>query len=320
MSSNLIVTSSPHIHGRKTTKSIMLDVVIALVPAAVMAAILFGWGALIRVFIGILGCVLFECLWCLIMKKPDTTGDLSAVVTGILLTFNVPSSLPVWQLLVGCLVAVILVKQLFGGIGYNFLNPALAARVFMGLSFPETMTAHTFPSTAPDSMSTATPLLQLDALSKATPAAAKLVDKYADLWTLFIGNHGGVLGETCAAALIIGFIYLLVRGVINPIIPLSYIGSAYLLHLAFGAVAPLNAILSGGLMLGAIFMASDYTTSPYSNLGKLIFGLGCGLLTVLIRTYSSTSEGVTYAILIMNLIVPYINDLTRRKPYGGAAK
>lgn len=317
---NLVVTSSPHIRGKRTTRSIMLDVIIALIPAIVVSSILFGWGALIRVLIGALGCVLFECLWCLIMKKPDTTGDLSAVVTGLLLTFNIPATLPVWQLMIGCLVAIVLVKQLFGGIGYNFLNPALAARVFMGLSFPQTMTNYAFPATTPDGMSGATPLLQLDALSKATPGAAKLVDKYADLWTLFIGNHGGVLGETCAAALVVGGLYLFIRGVVNPAIPLSFIGSAYLLHLVFGAVAPLNAILSGGLILGAIFMASDYTTSPYTTWGKVIFGAGCGLITVLIRTYASTSEGVTYSILIMNLVVPYINDLTRRKPYGGTAK
>ncbi len=298
----------------------MLDVIIALVPSAIAATILFGWGALIRIAISAVSCVLFECVWCLLMKKPDATNDLSAVVTGILIAFNVPSTLPVWQLIVGDLVAIILVKQLFGGIGCNFVNPALAARVVMGLSFPESMTAHVFPATTPDGMTGATPLLQLDALSKATPGAAKFVDKYADITALIFGNHGGVLGETCAIALVIGGIYLVLRGVIKPIIPVTYIGSTFLFHIAFGAVSPFRALLSGGLMLGAIFMATDYTTSPYSNWGKAIFGVGCGLITVLIRTFASTSEGVTYAILIMNLLVPYINDLTRRKPYGGATK
>lgn len=320
MTKNLTVASSPHIRGGKTTQKIMLDVIIAMLPVVVASGILFGLDSLIRVAFGAASCVLIEYFYCLLAKKPASTGDLSAVVTGMLLAFNVPAQLPLWQLFVGCLVAIVVVKQMFGGVGMNFVNPALAGRVVMGISFPGTMTAYTFPALTPDGMAGATPLLQLDAISKATPLAERWVGKYADLNALFFGNYGGVLGETCTIALVIGFIYLVARGIIKPIIPLCYVGTTFVFHWLYGAVSPLHAILSGGLLLGAIFMATDYTTTPYTNWGKVIFGVGCGILTATIRTFASTSEGVTYAILIMNLLVSYINDFTRRKPYGGAVK
>lgn len=319
MTKNLIVTSSPHIRGKRTTQNIMLDVIIAMSPVVVASGILFGLDALIRIAFGAAACVLIEYIYCLITKKPDSTQDLSAIVTGMLLAFNVPAKLPLWQLLVGCLVAIVVVKQLFGGIGMNFVNPALAGRVVMGLSF-SSMTEYVYPAMTPDGMAGATPLLQIDALSKATPEAAAHVEKYANIKALILGNYGGVLGETCTIALVIGFIYLVARGIIKPIIPLCFVGTTFVFQWLYGSIAPLHAILSGGLLLGAIFMATDYTTSPYTNWGKVIFGVGCGILTATIRTFASSSEGVTYAILIMNLLVPYINDFARRKPYGGAAK
>ncbi|NLL92367.1 MAG: RnfABCDGE type electron transport complex subunit D [Ruminococcaceae bacterium] len=320
MTKLLSVAPAPHIRSKKTTNLIMLDVIIALLPVVVASGILFGLNALVLIAVSVAGCVLSEYLWCRLMKKPQCVQDLSAVVTGILIALNVPASLPIWQVLFGDVVAIIIVKQLFGGIGYNFVNPALAARVVMGLSFPASMTSYTYPAGTLEGMSGATPLSSIDALSNATPEAATHLGKYADLFSLFIGRHGGVLGETCALAILIGGIYLIIRGIIKPIIPLSFLATTFLLHYAFGSIAPLHAILSGGILLGAVFMATDYTTSPYTDKGKLVFGVGCGILTAVIRTYTNTHEGVTYSILIMNLLVPYINKLTRKKPYGGAAK
>ncbi len=306
---NFVVTSSPHIAIKRTTTGIMADVVLAMVPAIVASYIFFGPRALLLIVVCVLCCVVSEAIYCLCMKKPVPVGDLSAVVTGIMLAFNLPASLPVWQAVIGSVVTIVVVKQLFGGIGCNFVNPALAGRVIMAVSFTGTMVNYSYPAQAVDILSNATPLSVIWAGN---------ADKM-QLWDLFIGNNGGVLGETSCLALLLGGLYLIARGVIKPIIPVAYIGSSFLLLWLFGCPAPLASILSGGLFLGAFFMATDYTTTPYTNAGKWIFGFGCGLITAVIRTYANSTEGVSYAILLMNLIVPYINGWTRRKPYGTEA-
>ncbi len=306
---NLTVTSSPHITSPRTTTGIMLDVIIAMVPAMIASFLFFGARALLLIAVCVACCVLSEAAYCLLAKKPVPVGDLSAVVTGVMLAFNLPATLPVWQAVIGSIVTIVVVKQLFGGIGCNFVNPALAGRVIMAVSFTGTMVNYAYPAQAADALSSATPLSVITAGN-----GAKL-----PLWDLFAGNHGGVLGETSCLALLIGGLYLILRGVIKPIIPIAYIGSTFIFLALFGCEAPLASILSGGLFLGAFFMATDYTTTPYTNTGKLIFGLGCGLITAVIRTFANSTEGVSYAILLMNLIVPYINGWTRRKPYGTEA-
>lgn len=320
MENRLIVTSSPHAASNRTVRGIMLDVIIALMFPAVAAVIIFGYRAAVVICVSIVSCVLFEFLYNKITKTSTSIGDLSAIVTGMLLAFNVPAGIPIWQMIIGALFAIVVVKMLFGGIGCNFVNPAIVGRVVMALSFTGAMTNYSFPGGKTDVVSAVTSASPTgpDLIASATPLSIIEMGRTdaLDLWTLFIGNYGGVLGETCALALVLGGVYMIVRGVITPIIPLTYIGSTILLSWAFGSPAPLAAALSGGLFLGAIFMATDYTTSPYTNWGKVIFGLGCGLITALIRTFATSTEGVSYAILIMNLLVPYINDLTRRKPFG----
>ncbi|MEA5051528.1 MAG: RnfABCDGE type electron transport complex subunit D [Oscillospiraceae bacterium] len=302
----LTVTSSPHIACRRSTRGIMLDVVIALLPALAASIWLFGARSALLVGVCVVSCVAFEWLYEKLMHLPVTVGDLSAVVTGMLLAFNLPSTLPVWMTLVGSFVSIIVVKQLFGGIGCNFVNPALAGRVVMAVSFASAMTDYAYPATAVDVLSSATPLHLIEQGGGDGLSAL----------TLFLGNYGGVLGETSCAALLLGFIWLVVRGVIKPVIPVTYIGSTLLFSWMFGCVHPLYSILSGGLFLGAIFMATDYTTVPYSDAGKLVYGLGLGLLTSVIRIYANSTEGVSYAILLMNLVVPYINGGFRRRPLG----
>lgn len=309
----LKVSVSPHLRSTRTTQNIMLEVLIALCPALVASVIIFGIRSLLLTLVSAAACVACEYIWERLMKKPITVSDLSAVVTGVLLAFNVPASMPVWELIVGDVVAIICVKMLFGGIGCNFVNPALVGRVVMFFSFTGDMTNYQFPSFMAG---------KVDALSSATPLA---VIRNGELgWEYFgrllLGTHGGVLGETCALALIIGGVYLCARRVIKPIIPLAYIGSTLLFGWIFGSPQPVLAVFSGGLMLGAIFMATDYVTSPTTNLGKLIFGMGCGLLTAMMRTFASSAGAVTFSILLMNLVVPYINDLTAPKPFGGVTE
>ena len=307
----LRVSVSPHLRGTRTTQNIMLDVLIALCPAFIASVVLFGWRCILLTAVSAAACAACEYIWEKLMKQPITVGDLSAVVTGVLLAFNVPASMPVWELLVGDVVAIICVKMLFGGIGCNFVNPALVGRVVMFFSFTGDMTNYTYPrvSFGP----------AIDALSSATPLAAIKAGQldWNALGRLLLGVHGGVLGETCAVALIAGGVYLCARKVIKPIIPLAYIGSTLLFGWIFGSPQPVLAVFSGGLMLGAIFMATDYVTSPTTNLGKLIFGVGCGLLTAMMRCFASSAGAVTFSILLMNLVVPYINDLTAPKPFGG---
>ncbi|MCQ2406453.1 MAG: RnfABCDGE type electron transport complex subunit D [Oscillospiraceae bacterium] len=304
--SQLALGVSPHLRSNRTTQKVMLDVIIALVPALIASVIFFGVGALIRVVISAAFCVFFEWGWEKLMKTPVTVCDLSAVVTGILIAYNVPSGMPVWQLIVGDFCAIIGVKMLFGGLGCNFMNPALVGRIVMMFSFTTSMTSYKYIGT-------------LDALSSATPLGAGTLG-WDSFLTLFLGNHAGVLGETSALAILIGGIYLCVRKVIKPIIPLCYLGSLALFSWIFGGSTPILSIFMGGAMLGAWFMATDYVTSPFTNKGKVIFGLGCGFVTAAIRVFGNYAEGVTFAILLMNLFVPYINNGTRSKPLGGVTE
>lgn len=305
MNENVIGSVSPHIRGRRDTKAIMLDVIIALMPALVAAVILFGFRALLLTVISAGVCVICEYAWEKALKKEITIGDLSAVVTGIILAFNVPATMPIWKLIFGDIAAIILVKMLFGGIGCNFVNPALTGRVILFFSFTADMTNYAFPKNT------------VDALSSATPLAVQSELSWANFLDLFLGRHGGVIGEVCTLAILVGFVYLVARKVIKPIIPLTFIGSEILFAWLFGAEAPVLSAFAGGLMFGAVFMATDYVTSPITNKGKLIYGIGCGLLTAAIRCFSNSNGGVSFAILLMNIVVPYLNDLTRSKPFGG---
>ena len=310
----LIVSSSPHLRDKRTTSSVMRDVVIALIPAIVASGVLFGTKALILIAVCIVSCVGFEYLWNLLMKKQQTVGDFTAVITGILLAFNLPATLPIWMAVNGCFVAIVVVKQLFGGLGQNFVNPAIGGRIVLALSFTSAMTAYPnafYFKAGVQTMASATPLVAIKNMF-----ANGTWEKLPSNLDLFLGNQPGVLGETCALALILGGVYLVVRRVINPIIPLSFIGTVFALTAVAGA-NPLQQILSGGVMLGAIFMATDYSTSPMTNGGKLIFGIGCGLITVLIRLFGSSAEGVSYSIILMNILSPQIDRLTRHRVFGG---
>ena len=302
----LIVTSSPHVKSSTTTSTIMRDVIIALIPALIASNIIFGLRAGLVTAVCVASCVGFEYLSRRIMNKKNTISDLSAVVTGIILAFNLPSTMPLWMCVIGSFVAIVIVKQLFGGIGQNFANPAITARIVLLVSFGTQMTNWAAPKIA----------AVADAVSGATPMAQIAAGETPNLLNMFLGTTGGSLGETSALALLLGGIYLVYRKVINPIIPVAFIGTVFVFTAVLG-VNPLAQILGGGLFLGAIFMATDYSTSPVTNMGKLIFGIGCGLITVLIRVFGSYPEGVSFAILLMNILVPYIDKATRLKALGG---
>lgn len=306
----LIVSSSPHITGKDSSRSIMLNVIIALLPALAASALVFGPRALLLTGVTVAACVGFEFLYELVLKKPSTIGDLSAVVTGILLAFNLPSTFPLWMAIVGAFFAIVIVKQLFGGIGFNFVNPAIAARIILATSFAGAMTQFVFPTSfsGADTISGATPL--------AANAAGAFAQGAAPYMDMFLGTTGGVLGETSAIALLIGLVYLVATKVISPVVPVTYVATVAIFAAILGQ-DPLVHVLGGGLLLGAIFMATDYVTSPYTLKGKFIFAIGLGLITVMIRVYGTMTEGVSYAILLMNLLVPYINRATRQKPLGG---
>ena len=298
------VMVSPHIHGGRSTSGIMRDVLISLAPATVAGVVIFGLRALLVVAVCTGACVGFEALFNLIVKKEQTIGDLSAAVTGLLLALNLPANIPLWQCVIGSLFAIVVVKCLFGGIGQNLVNPAITARVFMLVAFS----------------SIALPAFPVDSVAGATPLAA---EKMPSLLDLFIGNYGGAIGETCTAALLLGGIYLIVRRVISWHIPVSFIGMVFLFSLlssGFDAVQALSLLMSGGVFIGAIFMATDYTTSPPTPLGKVIFGLGAGLITCLIRYYGVYPEGVSFAILFMNILTPYISGWTRHKVFVAGGK
>ena len=297
MSKLLKVTSSPHIRHEDSTRGIMLDVIIALLPAAIYGCILFKWDAVFVLITTIVTAVAAEAVWNLALHKKQTIGDLSAVLTGLLLGMNLSSKTPLWIAAIGSIVAIIVVKQMFGGLGFNFANPAMTARIVLLVSFAGQMSKYVSP---------------IDVQTSATPLAREAT---FTLKELFFGMHGGAIGETSSFLLIIGGIYLMLRKVIKPIIPVAFIGTVAIASLIAGADLKL-AIFGGGLMLGAIFMATDYVTTPTTNLGKLIFGVGCGLITFVIRQFASLPEGVSYAILLMNILTPHINRLTLSKPFG----
>ncbi len=306
MENKLHISLSPHIHSNNSTMRTMLDVIIALVPASIAAVILFGIPALLVIAVCVISAVAGEALFNLAVKKEQTVGDLSAVVTGLILALNLPSNIPLWQAAVGSLFAIVIVKGIFGGLGKNIVNPAIAARVFMLIAFGS-MTAAVFPE-------------GMDSASGATPLSDLANDKAVDLMDLFLGKCGGALGETCALALLIGGVYLIVRKVITWHIPVAFIGTTFLFTLALeggNLETTLAWVLSGGLMIGAFFMATDYVTSPSTAKGKLIFGIGAGVITVLIRFFGGYPEGVSFAILLMNIVNPYIDSLTARKLFGG---
>ena len=305
MKEMLTVSSSPHIKRPDTTRGIMSDVVIALAPAATYGCILFGLRALAVLITCVGVAVLSEFLWNKALKKPNTIKDMSAVVTGLL---NLPPTLPLWQAAIGSVAAIIVVKQMFGGLGHNFANPAIAARIMLLVSFPATMTRFTEPVS--------------DAVTSATPLAGTA--GALSFKTLFFGMHAGSIGETSAFLLLVGGMYLVIRRVITPVIPVCFIGTVALLSLIAGENVMLS-VFGGGLILGAVFMATDYTTSPTTPLGKAVFAVGCGIITFVIRKYGSLPEGVSYSILLMNILVPHINRFTLSKPFGfekvkGAAK
>lgn len=295
----LTVASSPHIKRPDTTRGIMSDVVIALAPAATYGCILFGLRALAVLITSVSVAVLCEFLWNKALKKPNTIKDMSAVVTGLLLGMNLPPTLPLWQAAIGSAAAIIVVKQMFGGLGHNFANPAIAARIILLVSFPASMTRFTEPVS--------------DAVTSATPLAGTAGT--LSFKTLFFGMHAGSIGETSAFLLIVGGLYLVIRRVITPIIPVCFIGTVALLSLISGESVMLS-VFGGGLILGAMFMATDYTTSPTTQLGKAIFAVGCGIITFVIRKFGSLPEGVSYSILLMNILVPHINRFTLSKPFG----
>mgnify|MGYP001003200187 FL=1 len=295
----LTVASSPHIKRPDTTRGIMSDVVIALAPAATYGCILFGLRALAVLITSVSVAVLCEFLWNKALKKPNTIKDMSAVVTGLLLGMNLPPTLPLWQAAIGSAAAIIVVKQMFGGLGHNFANPAIAARIILLVSFPASMTRFTEPVS--------------DAVTSATPLAGTAGT--LSFKTLFFGMHAGSIGETSAFLLIVGGLYLVIRRVITPIIPVCFIGTVALLSLISGESVMLS-VFGGGLILGAMFMATDYTTSPTTSLGKAVFAVGCGIITFVIRKFGSLPEGVSYSILLMNILVPHINRFTLSKPFG----
>ncbi len=317
--SKLTVSSSPHIRHEDNTRQIMVDVIIALMPALAIAIYVFGPRALTLTAVSAAGCLFFEWLYQRLMKKPVTVGDCSALVTGILLAYCLPVSSPMWMVLIGDAFAIIVVKQLYGGIGKNFMNPALSARAFL-MSFPVIMT--TWPAIRTKLPLFATP----DVVSSATPLASlkEGLIPNASLTDLALGMVGGSMGEISALALLAGGLYLISRKVITFHTPVAYLGTVALLCFLFphgnGRVEFMLAELcSGGLMLGAIFMATDYSTSPVTKKGQVVFGIGCGLLTVFIRFFGNMPEGVSYSILVMNATVFLIEKVTRPRKYGFVA-
>ena len=303
----LIVEPSPHRRTGLSTQLVMLNVILALLPAAVMGCVIFGVRAAVVLLVCIASSVIFEALCRIIMKKDQTIGDLSAVVTGLLLGMNLPSTIPLWMVVIGSFVAIAVTKQLFGGIGQNFANPAIVGRIVMMLSFTAYMSNWAKPYWYRESA---------DVITSATPLNSDVLGTGAFTYKdLLLGNCGGCIGEVCALALIIGGVYLIIARIISPAAPIAFIGSVALLTALTGGDV-LYQLLSGGLMIGAFFMATDYATTPLTAKGKFIFGLGCGIITFVIRNYGNYPEGVSFSILIMNLLTPYIDRLTQTKPLG----
>lgn len=305
MLKNLSVTSSPHLRDSISTKRIMAEVCLALAPAGIASVILFGANAAAIIAVSVLSCVLSEYLFQRINHQKITVGDLSAVVTGLLLAYNIPANAPLWIPAIGGIIAIVLVKQCFGGLGCNFMNPALTARAILFVSWSGIMSS--YPKT----------VFMADAVSSATPLAIVAEGGNVSLMDLLLGNCGGVLGETCKIAILAGGIYLLVRKLADWRIPLFFIATTFVCYLIKdGFTVSLEQILSGGLLLGAFFMATDYVTSPMTSLGRIIMGVGCGLLVFVIRSFASYIEGCSFAILFMNVLTPMIDRFTAGKPFG----
>ncbi len=300
----LIVTASPHIRDNSTTRGLMGNVVIALVPCIVAAAFIFGMRALLVTGVTVAACVGFEYLYTLLLKKPNPVGDLSAVVTGIILAMNLPVNMPLWICVVGAFIAIVVIKQLFGGIGCNFANPALIGRIALFLGFATRMTDYVYPDVAVDALATATPLA-------ADSGAVSLVD-------MFLGLHGGMMGEVCTLAILLGLAYLLATRTIGFAIPGSILITMFVL--TFAVTGDLHSTLvemmGGGLLFGAVFMATDYVTSPFTTKGRIIYGIAIGLLTFVIRNFSSMNEGMSFAILLGNLLTPWFNAWSHQIPLG----
>lgn len=314
----LLVTAAPHLVSPLDTQKVMANVLVAMAPAFAVGVYVFGLRVITLTLICVIASVGFEWLYNKMLKKQQTAGDLSAAVTGVLIAFNVPSSLPYWIAIIGCFIAIIIIKQLFGGLGRNFVNPAITARIVLFVSFATQMTTWPLPS-----MSTVT-----DATTGATPLGLWAVDKSVDVMSqvtnteMFLGFIGGCVGEVSAFALLIGGIYLIWKKIISPIIPAAFIGTVFVIALITSGSFSMAIfhVFAGGVMLGAFFMATDYVTSPTLPMGKIIFGVGCGLLTMVIRIWGAYPEGVSFSILLMNVATPLIEKYTIEKSYGGAKK
>ncbi|MCC8015204.1 MAG: RnfABCDGE type electron transport complex subunit D [Eubacterium sp.] len=321
----LVVSSTPHVRSNDSVQRIMLDVIIALAPAAIAGIILHNnsINAALTVAISIVACVIFEAGFQKLTKQTCTISDLSAVVTGLLLAMNLPETSPWWMPIVGAFFSIIVAKQLFGGLGQNFINPALAGRAFLLAAYPTKMTGSAAfgPAKFESVVDAATYATPLTALKESAGAVTS-----SDIINGFLGNVGGTIGETCAVLLILGGIYLIVRKVISWRIPVTYIATVFILMLIFGRngagdfMGAINELVVGGLMLGAFFMATDYASSPVTPIGQLIMGVGCGVLTVIIRLWGGYPEGVSYSILLMNLCVPLIDRFTQPKVFGEVKK
>lgn len=312
MKDKLIVSSSPHLRKNNSTQRIMLDVIIALIPAVIASIVFFGYWAVITLAVSLAACVLSEFVCRLVMKREQTIGDLSAVVTGILLALNLPANINPLITAFGGVIAIVVVKQMFGGLGQNFANPAMTARIVLLVSFPVHMTTWVAPffyTGGVDAVTTATPL---GIIAEGTGTMPSYLD-------MFLGNIGGCMGETSVLAILLGGIYLIVRRIINPLVPLAFVGTVAAIsgfaHIFTGRDVLVD-ILSGGLMLGAFFMATDYATTPVNWRGRVVFAVGCGIITMLIRLFGSLPEGVSYSILLMNVLTPYIEAMTRTKTFG----
>ncbi len=306
---DLVMSASPHIHSPASSRRIMLDVIIALLPASAAAVVIFGIKSLWLILTCVCSAVISEALFNIITRRQQSVGDLTAVITGLLLALNLSTNVPLWQAAVGTVFAIVLVKCAFGGLGHNFANPAITGRVFMLLAF--SAVAGGANPAGVDAVSTATPLESL---------STGAIDQLPVLKDMFLGLRGGAIGETCILALLVGFAYLLIRKVIKWQVPVIFIATVFVCFLVFTRdfTVALYEILSGGLFLGAIFMATDYVTSPITQKGRAVFALGCGILTFVIRYWCAYPEGVSISILAMNILTPYVEKLTRNKPLGGA--
>ena len=308
MENKPVMAAGPHIHSADSSRRIMLDVIIALLPASIAAVILFGLQAALMICVCVAAAVVSEFLFNLIARRDQSVGDLSAVVTGLLLALNLSTNVPLWQCALGSVFAIVLVKCAFGGMGHNFANPAITARVFLLMAFTSTVAGGAIPA-AVDAVSSATPLDLIGVEGAQLPS----------LTDMLLGLRGGAIGETCILALLLGFVYLLIRKVIHWQIPVIFMGTVFVCFLlATGSpLAALYELLAGGLVLGAVFMATDYTTTPITAEGRMLFALGCGLITFVIRKFCAYPEGVSYSILCMNILAPWLEKWTRRKPLGG---